>query len=162
MKRTIAAVGLAMGIASTSALAQGFNQNNLYIGGGIGLNSVSGWDDAIGFQVFAGYEFDMANIDPIKLAVEVGYMDTGDFEDDTIFGKVETSATGVWATGVASYALNQQFSLLGRLGLDFGDDDGLMVGVGVGYAVNQQIEVRGEYVARDEVDSLQANVVYRF
>lgn len=158
MKWTVAAIGLSIGIASTSALAQGFNQNNLYIGGGIGVNSVSGWDDAVGFQVFAGYEFDVADIDPIELAVEVGYMDTGDFER----GRLETSANGLWVTGVASYALNQQFSLLGRLGVDFGDDDGLMVGVGVGYAVNRQVEVRGEYVVRDEVDSLQANVVYRF
>lgn len=37
-----------------------------------------------------------------------------------------------------------------------------MLGAGVGYAVSQQIEVRGEYVIRDDIDSLQANIVYRF
>ncbi len=114
MKGKIAAIGLALAVASVAAPAQGFDRNNLYIGGGISLNSASGVDDELGLQVFAGYELD------------------------------------------------SQFRLLGRLGVDFGDDDGLMVGAGLGYAFNRQLEVRGEYVARDNIDSLQANVVYRF
>lgn len=151
MKGKIAAIGLALAVASAAAPAQGFDRNNLYIGGGISLNSASGVDDEMGLQVFVGYELDMADLDPIKLAVEVGYMDIDDY-----------NVSGLWVTGVATYALDAQFRLLGRLGFDFGDDDGLMVGAGLGYAFNRQVEVRGEYVVRDNIDSLQANVVYRF
>jgi opacity protein-like surface antigen len=163
MKKLAMAAGLALGIASGSALAQGFNQDNLYASAGIGLNSLSGWDDAVGFQIFGGYKLDMLNLDPVKLAVEVGYMDSGDFERNVPFwGKVETSATGLWASAVASYPLTPELNLLGRLGLDFGDDDGLLLGAGVGYTVSKEIELRAEYVIRDNVDSLQANFVYHF
>lgn len=162
MKKSVVAVGLALGIASGSALAQGFDQKNVYVGGGIGLNSVSGADDAVGFQVFAGYKLDMVKLDPIELAVEVGYMDSGDFEVDTPFGSFEESAEGLWATAVGSYALDKQFNLLGRFGLDFGDDDGLMLGIGAGYEVSPQIELRAEYAIRDDIDSLQGNFLYHF
>lgn len=157
MKKTAFAVGLAL--ASSSVLAQGFDQDNLYVGGGIGINSITGLDDATGFQVFVGYELDMNDLDPVKLAVEVGYMNSGDFKWG---GFNAGSASGLWATAVGSYALSPELSFVGRLGLDFGDDDGLMLGAGVGYAINQQIAVRGEYVIRDNIDSLQANIVYRF
>ncbi|HEX5513307.1 MAG TPA: outer membrane beta-barrel protein [Gammaproteobacteria bacterium] len=162
MKKLAMAAGLALGIASGSALAQGFNQDNLYAGAGISLNSLSGFDDAVGFQIFGGYKLDTLNLDPVKLAVEVGYMDSGDFEANYWFGKVEANVSGVWASAVASYPLTPELNLLGRLGLDFGDDDGLLLGAGVGYTVSKEIELRAEYVIRDNVDSLQANFVYHF
>jgi opacity protein-like surface antigen len=164
VKKAIAAIGLALAVGSGPAVAQEFKQDNAYVGAGIGLNSVdvSGADDAIGFQIFAGYRLDMVNVDPVKLAVEIGYMDSGDFEVDTPFGTFEDNASGIWLTAVAAYPLNQELNLLGRLGLDFGDDDGPMLGVGIGYTASRQIEVRGEYVIRDDIDSLQANVVYHF
>ena len=37
----------------------------------------------------------------------------------------------------------------------------LMFGGGVGYQANEKLEMRGEYVVRDEIDSLQFNVVIR-
>jgi hypothetical protein len=159
MKKKIAALGFALSFASGSALAQGFNQDNLYAGAGIGLNSVSGLDDAIGIQIFGGYKLNMVNLDPIALAVEVGYMDTGDFEAG---GMNVGSASGLWATAVANYPVSPEVNLLGRLGLDFGDDDGLMLGVGAGFRLSPELQLRGEYVIRDNIDSLQANVVYQF
>lgn len=109
----------------------------------------------------------MIDLGPVQLAVEVGYFNSGKFSETVDLGilgryKAEADAKGVWATAVGSYPLSPEFSLIGRLGIDFGDDDGLMLGAGVGYAVSQQIEVRGEYVIRDNIDSLQANIVYRF
>lgn len=165
MKKTVFAVGLAL--ASGSVLAQGFDQSNLYVGGGLSMNSLSGFDDEMGYQAFVGYELDMIDLGPVQLAVEVGYFNSGKFSETVDLGiwgryKVEADAKGVWTTAVGSYALSPEFSLIGRLGIDFGDDDGLMLGAGVGYAVSQQIEVRGEYVIRDNIDSLQANIVYRF
>jgi hypothetical protein len=37
-----------------------------------------------------------------------------------------------------------------------------MFGVGVGYAIDKKIQLRGEYVIREDIDSLQANLAYRF
>jgi hypothetical protein len=50
--------------------------------------------------------------------------------------------------------------LLGRAGYDFGDDDGFLFGIGGGYIVNKNLKLRLEYVWRDNVDSLQFNVVF--
>jgi len=50
--------------------------------------------------------------------------------------------------------------LPGRLGLGIGDDDGLMYGVGPGHDLTEKVAIRGEYVLRDEVDSLQLNFVF--
>lgn len=159
MKKALAIVGLVLAVTSGSAWAQEFKQENFYAGAGINLNSASGVDDAVGVQLFVGYELDMIDAAPIALAVEAGYMDTGNFEWR---GRNVGSASGLWATAVASYRLNPELDVLARLGLDLGDDDGLMLGVGVGYALSKEIAVRGEYVVRDNIDSLQANVVLRF
>lgn len=157
MKKMLVAV--ALGLAAAPAWAQGFKQDNFYAGAGINLNWASGVDEAVGAQIFVGYELDMLDAAPLALAVEAGYMDTGNFERR---GLRVGSASGLWTTAVASYRLNPALELLARLGLDLGDDDGPMLGVGVGYAVSKELAVRGEYVVRDDIDSLQANVVLRF
>ena len=73
----------------------------------------------------------------------------------------DEKAKGVWSTAVISYPVNGKLSVLGRAGLDFGDDDGFMFGAGMGYQANEKLEMRGEYVVRDNIDSLQFNVVIR-
>lgn len=165
MKRIICA--LTLGVGSSIAVADsGFNQDSFYAGAGLSLNSLSGYDDAMGYQVFAGYDLDFLNLGAVRLAVEVGYMNSGDFEfEETFFGQTftfKTDASGLWATGVVSYPLSDRFDLVGRLGLDFGDDDGFMLGGGAGYRVADQWGVRAEYVMRDNIDSLQLNAAFRF
>lgn len=149
----------------------------IYFGGGLGFNSLSGLDlsDGKGFQILAGYDL------PVKmgkgmLSVEVGYMDTGNMEFSqtittpaippffpatsfTVTG--EAKAKGFWGNAVYKLPLQDKMNLLLRAGLDVGDDDGFMFGGGLGFQVNRQIEVRGEYVIREEVDSLQFNVIFR-
>lgn len=157
-------------LVSGSALAQdgqpnnqGFDQSNLYGGAGISTNEFPGSDDAIGHQIFGGYELDIAELDPATLSVEAGYFDSGDFEDNTPPNQgTETSADGLWTNAVLSHPLAERWNLLGRAGVDFGDDDGFMAGIGLGYDVNTNVEIRGEVVSRDEIDSLQANFVYHF
>ena len=135
---------------------------NFYFGGGLGLNSLSGIeiDDGLGYQVFAGYVLPV-NMPEADLSVEVGYMDSGNVDVNRRGRNTDVKAKGVWSTAVISFPLKDKFSLLGRAGLDFGDDDGFMFGGGVGYQANEKIEMRGEYVVRDEIDSLQFNVVIR-
>jgi hypothetical protein len=160
MKKYALIAGLAL--SSPAVLAAG-GADQMYIGGGLGMNSLSGFDDAMGFQIFGGYNLGNMGTPGLKTAVEVGYMDSGDFESSVCFpiiGCPKTSASGLWATGVAGYAIGQQLDLIGRVGLDFGDDDGLMLGVGLGYGMSKQMQIRGEYVIRDNVDSIQVNVTY--
>lgn len=136
----------------------------MYFGAGINQNDLSGFDKATGFQFFGGFGLPVRLPDG-KLSLEVGYWDSGDFENSItipFFGtiKVKDSASGLWATGVFTLPINKTVGVLGRIGLDFGDDDGLMFGVGVGFKIDRQMEIRGEFVSRDDIDSLQANFVY--
>ncbi len=160
----------ALTIASANAHAE-FDQSKLYVGGGLGYNSIDSdfgsVDNAIGFQGFAGYNLeDVVELgDGIGFAAEVGYMSTGEFEvkncTSSVFFNCKIDAvTGLWANAVFDYAVNDQVKAVGRLGLDFGDDDGFMFGFGAGYAINEQMTVRAEYVIRPNINSLQGNFVY--
>ncbi|MBV1882133.1 MAG: porin family protein [Pseudomonadales bacterium] len=148
-----------------AAVSVGAQAEGMYGGGGIGINSVdiSGLDldDATGFQFFGGYDLDYTIGDDITTAVEVGYKMSGDFELDTQFGTFSDSADGLWASGVVSYPVSDQISLLGRLGLDLGDDDGLLFGFGGGYDINEQIGVRAEYIIRSDTTAIEFNLTYR-
>jgi len=123
------------------------------IGAGISNNSVSGpIDDELGYQIFGAYDLSMVNLmEGVYSSVEFGVMDYG-FSNDS---------TGIWGTYVIDGDIGGGFGWLARLGLDIGDDNGLMLGAGAGYEINKQIDIRLEYVVRDEVDSLQFNVLFR-
>lgn len=158
---TIMAMGLMLTAAQASA--ERLDTNKIYFGGGIGFNDINNRfydDDAVGFQVFAGIPLPVKT-ESVELSVELGYMDSGDFDRSTPFEST-TSANGLWGTAVAELPLNNNnISLLGRFGLDIGDDDGLMIGAGIGIAMSQSMDLRLEYVARDHIDSLQVNLVFR-
>lgn len=161
MNKTTTVLGLTLALMSSAAMAQtGFQQQNLYAGGGVNFNSWSGYDDATGFQLFIGYNLSqMLKVDRISLAAELGYMDTGDFSRR---GSPDITADGVWLNAVVGYPLNPRFQFIGRAGIDFGDDDGLMFGIGAGYALTNHLELRGEYVVRDNINSTQINIAYHF
>ena len=161
----IAAVVMATACAPALAQQGGFDPQRLYFGGGGSFNEVSGSDEGVGLQIFGGYQF--GEVAPnIHIDAEVGYMQTGDMEvcaTVPAFGRIceDTEAKGLWATGVGRLIINPKFELLARAGLDFGDDDGFMFGIGGGYNVTQQLKLRAEYVERDEVSSVQFNVVFK-
>jgi hypothetical protein len=67
---------------------------------------------------------------------------------------------GLWANGVLRYMVIPNIELIARGGLDFGDDDGFMGGVGVGYIAGFHFKLRLEFVQRDDVKSAQFNVVF--
>ena len=156
VSRFIAVALVATGLSSVAA-AQGFDNRRLFFGGGLAQNSISNFDNATGFQIFGGYNFP-AIVRNFYVDAEAGYMDTGKFKRTA--PTVETKFNGLWGSGVARYLVAPQWELLGRLGYDFGDDDGVMVGIGGGYILNKNLKLRLEYVSRDTVDSLQFNVVF--
>ena len=157
----VMALALAAMVFSSAAAAQGFDLRRLFLGGGVNLNSVSGADDGTGFQIFGGYNF--PRIAPkLYVDAEAGYMDTGNLDRRGVCGPgpCYAKANGHWATGVVRYLVVPNVELIGRAGVDFGDDDGPMVGIGVGFIINPHLKLRTEFVARDNVDSLQFNVVF--
>lgn len=79
------------------------------------------------------------------------------------FGAMVSSstATGLWGTVAGNWNIADRTGFIGRLGLDIGDDDGLMYGAGISYDLIKRITLRGEYVIRDNIDSLQFNFVFR-
>lgn len=154
----VSVIALLSAAHSTAVLAQEkaplLDKSKFSIGAGFSLNSVSGpVDDEAGFQFFGAYDLTQLHLmDGVDSSVEVGYMDYGFDGRDT---------DGIWATMVVDGAISNGFGWLGRLGFDFGDDSGLMVGVGAGYAISSQVETRLEYVVRDDIDSLQFNILFR-
>jgi opacity protein-like surface antigen len=123
------------------------------IGLGISNNSISGpVDDELGYQFFAAYDLTRINLmEGVNSSVEFGLMDYGFSRD----------STGIWGTYVIDGNIGGGFGWLGRLGADLGDDSGLMVGAGASFEINKKMDIRLEYVVRDEVDSLQFNFLYR-
>ena len=126
--------------------------NKFSLGAGISTNSISGpASDEFGFQIFGAYDLTQVNlVESVKSSVEFGLMDYG-FSGDS---------TGIWATYVVDGPISGRFGWLGRVGFDFGDDNGLMIGAGLDWDLNSRMDLRGEYVIRDDVDSLQFNFLY--
>ena len=150
----IGLIGMAL---SSVAVAQAVDTSRFFFGAGLSSNDVSGSDSAVGWQVFGGYGFGQVASN-LYFDAEVGYMDTGDMERS---GRPDAKANGLWATGVARFMLTPSVELIGRAGLDFGDDDGFMAGIGAGLILTKNFKVRFEFVQRDNVDSLQFNLVYQ-
>lgn len=155
----VAVIGLVgMGLSSV-AVAQGLDTTRKpFFGAGLSSNDVSRSDDAVGYQVFGGYG--LGQVTPnVFIDAEVGYMSTGNMKRSGPGGDVK--AKGLWANGVARLVVTPNVELIGRLGLDFGDDDGLMAGIGAGFLLYRNVKLRLEYVERDSVTSVQFNFVYQ-
>lgn len=128
------------------------DKNKFSIGVGISDNSVNGpGGDETGFQFFAAYDLDQFNLmDGVSSSFEFGFMDYG-FRRDS---------DGIWGTYVVDGVISGQFGWLARIGMDIGDDSGLMFGAGAAYTMNANTALRLEYVIRDDIDSLQFNFLY--
>lgn len=159
--RKIAFLLVLMSLASNVNAEGPIDAKRVYLGGGLGFNNLPGFGSATGFQLFAGYEFDFKLNDDISTALELGYMDTGDFSQYKGFNSNE-DVKGLWFAAVESVPLSSKTDMLVRLGFDFGDDDGILLGTGLQYKFNTKLALRMEYVARQNVNSLQANVLFKF
>ena len=149
----IALIGMAL---SSVAVAQGLDTRKLFFGAGVSSNDTSGSDNATGWQIFGGYGFGEVTRN-VFIDAEIGYMDTGNMTKSG--GNVK--ANGLWASGVGRLMVAPSVELIGRLGMDFGDDDGLMAGIGVGFLLTRSVKLRLEFVQRDNVDSVQLNFVFQ-
>jgi len=149
-------------LLASNANAEGvLDAKQIYVGGGLGFNSLPGFGSARGFQFIGGYEFAKKFNDDITSALEIGYMNSGDF-DQYKGPSSNEDVSGFWAAVVESVPLSSKTDMLARLGFDFGDDDGFLLGAGMQYKFNTKLAFRMEYVARQNVNSLQANVLVKF
>jgi hypothetical protein len=117
-------------------------------------------DTSLGFQILGGYPLEQIKLGDATSWVEAGFIDLGSFK----LGDRQLSMAGLWA----SYLLQIPLPLrqagwqgLLRIGVDFGDDDGLLFGAGIDYALDPRLSLRGEYVMRDQVRSWQLNAIWR-
>src|SRR5947209_17924465 len=156
----VMALALIAMLFSSAAAGQGFDLRRLFFGAGVSQNMVSGLDNGTGLQVFGGYNFP-AIARNFYVDAEAGYMDTGKFKRTGCTGTFcNASASGLWTTGVARYLVAPNVELIGRAGLDFGDDDGLLLGLGAGYIVNKTLKRRLEPLQRDHLHLLPSYAVF--
>ena len=133
----------------------------LYYGAGLSMNTLANTRLGYGAQVLTGYDTGLA-VGRMVLDVELGYLNTGNMKFDTQVGsRIATRASGVWLSGVARVPVSTGWEALARLGGDFGDDAGLLLGIGAGAELTRDVKLRIEYVVRENIDALQLNVVYR-
>ena len=137
-------------------------------------------DTDMGFKLGGGYMFNK------NLGVEAAYVDLGKekFTAPGLSGEAKASGEVIAALGV--WPLNEQFSVLGRLGLinatvkvsgggasDSSTDVKLTYGVGGAYNLNKQFSVRLEWDRYDKlgdsnttgestVDLISLGVAYKF
>ena len=153
---------LTLMVLSSAANAEGaIDAQRIYLGGGLGFNSLPGYGSARGFQFFGGYDFAFKLNDDISSAIELGYMDTGEFDRYNGTNSDE-DVKGLWVAMLESVPLSNKTDMLVRLGYDFGDDDGFLLGTGMQYKFTTKVAMRMEYIARQNVNSLQANVLFHF
>jgi hypothetical protein len=149
-------LAFALGSASAQVRAQAneplLDRNLFSIGVGISDNEISNPDeDDTGFQFFGSYDLTEVNLmEGVDSSVEFGFMDFGFDEDDT----------GIWGSYVIDGSISGSLGWLAQAGYDIGDDSGLLLGAGLKAMLNDQVDLRFEYVVRDDVDSLQINVLY--
>jgi hypothetical protein len=140
----------------------------LYVGGGISYNNldfgsiIKGADSeaAMGLQLFAGLPIENA-IDNIETFAEVGFFRTKNFN----FSGTKERVAGISGSIILQRNLNEidaNLYGLGRIGLEVGDDDGILMGVGAGYRITPKVDVRLELINKDLISSYQANALIRF
>ncbi|MDH5472525.1 MAG: hypothetical protein OEY87_00290 [Gammaproteobacteria bacterium] len=161
MKRIVTGISLIMLTLNLAHAQEGksskplLDRSEISIGGGIARNSIDtpfGDFTETGVQFFAAYDLNRVNImQGVNSSVELGYMD---------YGFARGDSGGLWVTGVIDGAIQNNFGWLARLGLDLGDDSGIMFGAGVSFGINRQMDLRGEYIIRDDIDSLQINLIF--
>ena len=150
-----------MSLASSVNAEGAIDTKRFYVGGGFGFNSLPAFGSARGLQIFGGYDFDFKLNEDISSAVEIGYMNSGDFDQYNGINSND-NAKGLWLSAVESVPLSSKTDMLVRLGFDFGDDDGFLLGTGLQYKFNTKLAFRMEYIARQNINSLQANVLFKF
>jgi OOP family OmpA-OmpF porin len=140
---------LVAGACAVSAQAQTIS-SGLYLGGSIGQSKVKNGDfpgldsSKVGGKLYAGYDFTP------NFALELGYVDLGDFS----YSGGSVKANGVFLDAVGTFPITPQWAALARVGAfqgkldsNAGSDRGSSwkAGAGVQYNLSANTALRGEY-----------------
>lgn len=172
----VAVFGLTLACLAASSVAAA---PPWYVGGALGVSdfgscpdsaSCDGSDQA--YKVYAGYRFNR------HLAVEAGYSDLGKTTAIAGDSVTETKPRGITAHVVGLWPFTERFSLLGRLGVIYGDSKvtgtaatrnekgtELAWGAGVHFDLMPDVALRLEWERfrlRTEVDAISLAVIARF
>lgn len=140
---------------------------SLYAGVGASFNKVDppfnkGQSaNAVGFSSFLGYRFKELNED-FQARAEIGYSKTDDFYKN-IKGRYDIE--GIWVAGMIRKYLPEiepKLYAQAKLGLDFGDDDGLFQGFSLGYQFIPELSTQFEYINKDASTSNQITFIFDF
>lgn len=161
MKR-IAAIAVATALVSAPAIAE-MDNSKLYVGGGLSMDKtdIRGGDNEIGFHGFGGMDF--LEKDQLTLSAEAGLRIVKVSASACGFGfcaSASENATILYGAAVGKYAFTEEFSALGRLGLNIIDDSGIVFGVGGQYDINDQLGARLEYQMGPDLNSIMLSAVY--
>ena len=157
-----ALAGILMILQVSQVQAEGLDAKRFYAGGGLAFNTLPGFGSARGFQFFGGYTLKAKLNDDISTALELGYMDSGKFDQYDSSAPNTSKAKGLWISTVEMVPLTSKTYMQARLGYDFGDDDGFLVGAGLAYRFDTQITFKSEYVVRENINGLQFNLQVGF
>ncbi len=116
--------------------------------------------EATGFSMFLGYLLPFQPTDYTRISFEAGYLSTENFSWDSGVGEL-SSADSILTSGILELNLIGNWQVLGRVGYDFGDDEGNFFGLGLGYLFNNGLNIRTEYMEQDKIDILQLNITMR-
>ena len=173
-KRTTLATTLLLTTLASAAVLSGNALAATPYSAGIGITSNTAEESdsykvASGYQIFAGYDFNYKIANMVGVKAELGFSDSGDYDGKpqisggTVVTPETYNSTGGWLAAVFDYNLfGSSFDFLLRAGFDFGDEDGGLIGGGFNYNYDPKIDLRLEYVIRDESESGQINVSYQF
>lgn len=165
MKKIVGLVLFSVSILGAPMVAQAeglkLDAKRFYLGAGLNFNSLPGVGSSRGFQFIGGYEFDFKLNEDISTSLELGYMDSGEFDRLNTSGNAD-EASGLWVAVVESVPLTSKTDMLARIGYDFGDDDGFLLGAGMQYKFDTKVALRMEYITREHVSGLQVNVLFKF
>jgi hypothetical protein len=148
-------------LAAGTVHAEQLDAKRFYIGGGLGFNNLPGYGSARGFQFFGGYNLAAVLNDDINTALELGYAESGKFDRYNTSPKT-SSVKGLYFSALESVPVSSKTDMLARLGYDFGDDDGFILGTGFQYKFDTKVAMRMEYMTREHYNGLQANVLVNF
>ena len=139
---------------------------------GIGATASAPDDDnyknATGYQIYGGWKLDYKLVDTFNISIEAGYADSGDFDGSAqiVNGNIvypeSFNTQTVWGAGVLSYNFYKRFDVQGTLGLEAGDEDGVIYGGGLDYHVDRRFDLKLALIKRSESLSTQLNVTYQF
>ncbi len=144
--------------ADASPVAWG--KGRTYFGAGVSANTLRDYGWGGGWQLFGGAELPVAD-GGYGVALEAGYAGTGTLQAEQANGGA-TEAHGFWLAIAGNMLIVPDVHATARVGGDFGNDAGMLSGVGAAYDWSQRYTLQLEYVQRTHLQSLQLNIKYHF